>query len=59
MKDPTVFNVRAGSIALLTAPGLGIEIDEELVRKEADEMRDQPKFQNPDPRGEDGGIVEW
>lgn len=33
LKTPDVFAVSDGSIGLLTKPGLGIEINEELVRK--------------------------
>jgi galactonate dehydratase len=33
MLNPDVFAVKDGSIGLLTAPGLGVEINEELVRK--------------------------
>ena len=33
MKNPEVFAVKDGSIGLLTGPGLGIEINEELVRR--------------------------
>ena len=33
LKDPTVFDVSEGSVGLFTKPGLGIEINEELVRQ--------------------------
>jgi galactonate dehydratase len=33
LKSADVFDVKDGSIGLLTAPGLGIEINEELVRQ--------------------------
>lgn len=54
--NPSVFDVKNGHIDILTSPGLGIEIDEELVRKVA-------KTAVPWPlagfHGADGGIREW
>jgi galactonate dehydratase len=40
MKNPDVFAVKSGAVELLTGPGLGIEIDEDLVRKSAVEHAD-------------------
>lgn len=40
MTNADVFQVREGMIDLLTGPGLGIEINEELVRKEDKEFRE-------------------
>lgn len=72
MKNPEVFNVNEGSVELLTAPGLGIEMNEELIRKEAEESKDfswrNPTCESSDlrggqtdvsGRGPDGGIREW
>ena len=33
LKNPEIFDVKNGSIGLLTGPGLGVEINEELVRR--------------------------
>jgi galactonate dehydratase len=40
LKNPDVFAVKNGAVGLLTSPGLGIEIDEELVRRNAVEHAD-------------------
>lgn len=45
-------------VSLLTGPGLGIEINEELVRKQAVDSKDF-SWRNPTWRGPDGGIREW
>lgn len=58
LKNPEVFTVREGMIDLLTEPGLGIQINEELVRKAAEEHKDF-SWRNPLFRGIDGGIREW
>ena len=56
LKDPSVFAIKEGHVAAPTGPGLGIEIDEDLVRKIAAETEPwQPKeFYGPD-----GSIREW
>lgn len=58
LNNPEVFEVKEGMIDLLTAPGLGIEINEELVRKCAEEHKDF-SWRNPIFRGRDGGVREW
>lgn len=58
MTNPEVFQVKEGMIDLLTGPGLGIEINEELVRKQAEESKDF-NWRNATWRGPDGGIREW
>lgn len=54
--NPEVFNVVDGYVDAPTGPGLGIEINEDLVREVA-------KAAVPWPLGgfvgEDGGIREW
>jgi galactonate dehydratase len=54
--DKTVFEIQKGFVAAPTKPGLGIEIDEELVRRISQETKPwQPKeFYGPD-----GSIREW
>ncbi|KAI5474652.1 hypothetical protein MNV49_002696 [Pseudohyphozyma bogoriensis] len=58
MKNPEVFDVKNGAIELLTQPGLGIELDEDLIRKAAADSKDF-SWRNPTWRGPDGGIREW
>ncbi len=56
LADPGVFAVEGGSVAALTGPGLGVEIDEEKVRSVA---RDPHRWRNPVWRGADGSLREW
>lgn len=56
LKNPAVFHYQQGHAALLTGPGLGIEVDEEYVHKMAQEGHD---WHNPIWRDEDGCIAEW
>ncbi|GAB1200770.1 hypothetical protein APSETT444_010149 [Aspergillus pseudonomiae] len=56
VKDASVFAVKDGYVDALTAPGLGIEVDEETVRRVAQTTEPwQPK----EFFGPDGGIREW
>ncbi|KAF7630338.1 hypothetical protein AFLA_010963 [Aspergillus flavus NRRL3357] len=56
VKDASVFDVKDGYVDALTAPGLGIEVDEETVRRVAQSTEPwQPK----EFFGPDGGIREW
>ncbi len=56
LADPTVFDYEDGFVMLPTAPGLGITINEEVVRKAAVVGHD---WHNPVWRLEDGSIAEW
>ncbi|KAF7122001.1 hypothetical protein CNMCM5793_009556 [Aspergillus hiratsukae] len=56
VKDPSVFDVKDGYVDALTAPGLGIEVDEEVVRRVA--LNTQP-WLCKEFFGPDGGIREW
>ncbi|KAJ9298517.1 hypothetical protein DTO271G3_3484 [Paecilomyces variotii] len=56
LKDPKVFDVKDGYVEALTAPGLGIEVDEEMVRRVA---KDAQPWQPKEFYGADGGIREW
>jgi galactonate dehydratase len=56
IKDPQVFAVRDGAVDLLQGAGLGIEIDEVMVRSAA---KDGAAWRNPVWRGNDGGVREW
>lgn len=59
MANPGVFAVTDGHIALLTGPGLGIELDEARIRAEAAEAARLAPWQNPVFRGPDGAVREW
>ncbi|MEN3009767.1 MAG: galactonate dehydratase [Candidatus Bipolaricaulaceae bacterium] len=50
------FSPQGGYLALLSKPGLGVEIDEGAVRAAASKAVD---WSNPIWRGEDGGLLEW
>jgi galactonate dehydratase len=54
--DPGVFAYENGYVRLSTAPGLGIEIDEEVVRRQAQVGH---QWRSPVWRMEDGSIAEW
>ena len=56
LKNPDVFLYKDGCAELPTKPGLGIEIDEEYVRKMATRGHD---WHNPIWRDADGCIAEW
>lgn len=56
LADPGVFHYADGFVNLPTAPGLGIEINEEAVRKAANSGHD---WHNPVWRLADGSIAEW
>ncbi len=56
LKDPDVFVYKDGHVDLLQKPGLGIEIDEDYVRKMAAEGHD---WHNPIWRDADGAVAEW
>jgi galactonate dehydratase len=57
LRNPEVFAVTDGMVPQLTGPGLGIEIDEDLVRSAAAEMK--TAWRNPVWRGPDGAVREW
>jgi galactonate dehydratase len=54
--DPSVFHYDEGYVNRLTAPGLGIEVDEEKVREMAKVGHD---WRNPIWRNADGSMTEW
>ncbi len=56
LKDPTVFGLKDGYVPLPTAPGLGIEVDEEKVREAA---KIGHEWKSPIWRNEDGSVTEW
>lgn len=56
LKTPEVFKYKNGYVDLMPGAGLGIEVDEEYVRKMAREGHD---WHNPIWRDSDGVIAEW
>lgn len=56
IKDRTVFAYKDGHVAIPQGPGLGIEIDEEHVKKLAEVGHN---WKNPVWRHKDGSIAEW
>ncbi|KAI5478355.1 galactonate dehydratase [Pseudohyphozyma bogoriensis] len=58
VSNPEDFKVSNGSIEILPRPGLGVVINEELVRKEAAATADF-SWRNPMWRGDDGCLREW
>ncbi|MEK4852041.1 galactonate dehydratase [Paenibacillus sp. FSL H7-0756] len=54
--DPTVFAYSDGHVQIPSGPGLGITVNEEYVRKMAE---DGHRWRNPVWRHRDGSIAEW
>ena len=56
VKNKEIFQYEAGYMKLMEGPGLGVEIDEEIVR-EMDKKGHN--WKNPLWRNEDGSVAEW
>ncbi len=56
LADPSVFHYKDGYVPLLTAPGLGIEIDEAKVREMVAKGH---SWRSPVWRNADGSVTEW
>lgn len=56
VQDPSVFDVKDGHVARLKGPGLGIEINEQLVRKVAENA---VAWELKGFVGKDGAYREW
>jgi len=56
LRNPEVWAVRDGYINILTGPGLGVEVDEELVRRLS---RDAVPWVSPGFVGPGGEVREW
>lgn len=56
LADPKIFAYQEGFVTLPTAPGLGIEINEEKVKEMAAKGH---RWRNPIWRNEDGTVAEW
>ena len=56
LADPSVFAYKDGYVERLAAPGLGIEVDEDKVRRMAEVGH---RWRNPVWRQADGSVAEW
>ena len=56
LRNPAVFNYQDGYVPLLTAPGLGVDVDESIVRST---QVPHLAWKNPVFHLEDGSITEW
>lgn len=56
LKNPEIFNVKDGMVNAIKGNGLGIDINEDLVRELS---KDCPTWRNPVWRGTDGSVREW
>ena len=56
LKDPGVFAYKDGHVAIPQGPGLGIEINEEVVERQAAIGH---RWRNPVWRHADGSFAEW
>jgi galactonate dehydratase len=54
--NPEIFAVSDGMVAAPSGPGLGVEINEDLVREAS---KTAPPWRNPVWRGQDGSVREW
>jgi galactonate dehydratase len=56
MKNPEVWSVKDGYLDLLTGPGLGIEVDEDMVRELS---KSAVPWVSPGFIGPGGEVREW
>jgi galactonate dehydratase len=56
LSNPDVFDIKNGMVEANLRPGLGIDVNEALVREIS---RDCPPWRNPAWRGPDGHVREW
>ncbi|KAI0034675.1 enolase C-terminal domain-like protein [Vararia minispora EC-137] len=59
LSDPSVFAVKCGHIDALTGPGLGIIVNEAVVREAAEKYASERAWRNPVWGGPDGALREW
>ncbi|KAI1794328.1 enolase C-terminal domain-like protein [Ganoderma leucocontextum] len=57
--DPSIFDVHNGYVEALQGPGLGIEINEPLVREAAAKHASEKAWRNVVWTGPDGALQEW
>ena len=55
IKNPEVFEYRDGAVKIPSAPGLGVEVNEELIAEKAREHG----WKNPVWRNHNGTVAEW
>jgi galactonate dehydratase len=55
-KDKSVFDVAEGFVNVPTGPGLGVEVDEDMIREVS---KSAPRWRNPIWRNPDGSVAEW
>jgi len=56
MNNPEIFDVKGGMVEAINGPGLGVDINEALVREIS---KSCPPWRNPAWRGPDGYVREW
>lgn len=56
VKDPSIWDVKDGYVQMMKGPGLGIELDEELIRKAS---KDAAPWVSPGFVGPGGELREW
>lgn len=56
LNNPEIFNIKDGMVNAIKGEGLGIDINEDLVRELS---KDCPSWRNPVWRGTDGSVREW
>lgn len=56
LKDPSIYQYHQGFLNLMTAPGLGVEINEDFVKEAA---KSDVNWKNPIWRNFDGTVAEW
>jgi len=56
LRDPSVFAYRDGHVAIPQGPGLGVDVDEDVVRRMAEVGH---RWRNPVWRHADGSFAEW
>ena len=59
IKGSKAFDIKDGHVDALLGPGLGIDIDEEEVRRVAEKTKDAKPWAPKEFYGVDGGIREW
>ncbi|KAI0763170.1 enolase C-terminal domain-like protein [Irpex lacteus] len=59
LTDASVFAVKEGYVDILSGPGLGIEINESLVRETAERYSKEKAWRNDVWTGPDGSLREW
>lgn len=59
LRDSSVFDVKDGYVDALMGPGLGIHLNEELIRETDIKCRAQLGWRNPKFTAADGSIQEW